>query len=144
MGRLHYGSSLEADFDDRLLAHLQIVIGVKQGRSESPYFSWRNARGGGNGRTSIWMHLDPAAVRVRGAAPAPGINPTWIRRLPHRLPHRVRPAHHCRTGVSPPTATTRPDPLRSPCSCSPSALTAGRRSRCATAGRRSRCRRRTR
>ncbi|QHC66699.1 ATP-dependent DNA ligase [Rathayibacter sp. VKM Ac-2759] len=81
MGRLHYGSSLEADFDDRLLAHLQIVIGVKLGRSESFYFSWRNARGGGNGRTSIWMHPSIPLRFEYGAAPAPGINPTWIRRL---------------------------------------------------------------
>ncbi|KFF58097.1 ATP-dependent DNA ligase, partial [Cryobacterium sp. MLB-32] len=42
MGKLTYDSSLTADFDDRVLAHIQLVIGTKLRRGESFYFSWRD------------------------------------------------------------------------------------------------------
>ncbi|SMH50443.1 hypothetical protein SAMN06295885_3548 [Rathayibacter oskolensis] len=81
MGRLVYDSDLEADFEDRLLAHLQVVIGAKLGKSESFYFSWRDSDDVGGGRTSLWLH--PAiALRFTYRAGAPAtINPEWVRRL---------------------------------------------------------------
>jgi len=42
MGKLTYDSTLTVDFDDRVLAHLQLVIGAKLRRAESFYFSWRD------------------------------------------------------------------------------------------------------
>jgi hypothetical protein len=42
MGKLAYDRSLTIDFDDRTLAHLQIVIGMKMRRGESFYFSWKD------------------------------------------------------------------------------------------------------
>lgn len=39
MGRLVYDSRLDVDFEDRLLGHLQVVIGTKLGRGESFYLS---------------------------------------------------------------------------------------------------------
>ena len=35
MGKLTYDSTLTVDFDDRVLAHLQLVIGAKLRRAES-------------------------------------------------------------------------------------------------------------
>lgn len=81
MGRLFYDSSLEADFDDRLLAHLQIVIGSKLSRNDSFYFSWKDSTAIGDGRTSIWIHAAiPLRFKYHGGRP-PAINPTWIRQL---------------------------------------------------------------
>jgi len=81
MGRLHYASSLEAGFDDRVLTHLQIVIGLKLTRNESFYFSWKDSQGVGDGRTSIWIYPTiPLRFKYHGGR-SPVINPTWIRQL---------------------------------------------------------------
>lgn len=81
MGRLYYDSSLEADFDDRTLAHAQIVIGTKLGKGESFYFSWKDAGAIGDGRTSIWLNpAIPLRFKFHGGRP-PAINPEWIRQL---------------------------------------------------------------
>ncbi|QHC57277.1 ATP-dependent DNA ligase [Rathayibacter sp. VKM Ac-2760] len=81
MGRLIYDSTLEADFDDRLLAHLQIVIGSKLSRNESFYLSWKDSQSVGDGRTSIWLHpAIPLRFKYHGGR-APAINPDWIRQL---------------------------------------------------------------
>lgn len=81
MGRLIYDSALEADFDDRTLAHLQIVMGQKLGRNEAFFFSWKDSQGVGDGRTSIWIH-PTISLRFKylGGRP-PAINPEWIRSL---------------------------------------------------------------
>jgi hypothetical protein len=39
MGKLTYGSTNTVEFDDRLLTHLQIVIGMKIRNGQSFYFS---------------------------------------------------------------------------------------------------------
>ncbi|MCM6764119.1 ATP-dependent DNA ligase [Rathayibacter sp. ZW T2_19] len=81
MGRLFYDSSTEADFEDRLLAHLQVVIGAKLGKGERSYLSWKDGSGSGNGRTAIWLHpAIPLRFTYFGGR-APAINPEWIRRL---------------------------------------------------------------
>jgi hypothetical protein len=54
MGRLHYGQDeYSADFDDRTLAHLQMIIGTKLRRQESFMLSWERES---HGRTSLWIH----------------------------------------------------------------------------------------
>ncbi len=56
LGKLLYGNSgLEIEFDDRVLAHLQVVIGTKMRRRESFFFSWRDDPALGDGRSSIWI-----------------------------------------------------------------------------------------
>ncbi|WP_327437440.1 DUF7882 family protein [Rathayibacter sp. VKM Ac-2754] len=81
LGRLIYDSTLEADFDDRLLAHLQVVIGAKLGRNEAFYFSWRDSTASGSGRTSLWLHpAIPLRFKFHGSR-APTINAEWVRRL---------------------------------------------------------------
>lgn len=83
MGILTYGSpGIDIAFDDRALTHLQIVITAKLRRRESFLFSWIDpARGGGGGRSSIW--LDPSStlyyqfLEVR----VPPVNRAWYEQL---------------------------------------------------------------
>ncbi|MFD3444536.1 hypothetical protein ACFDTO_08055 [Microbacteriaceae bacterium 4G12] len=52
MGTLFYGASrLEVTFDDRVLAHLQIVMTSKLRRHESFMLSWSVDRTDGSGRS---------------------------------------------------------------------------------------------
>ncbi|HEY5229696.1 MAG TPA: ATP-dependent DNA ligase [Galbitalea sp.] len=57
MGSLTYASGGEnaIRFDDRTLAHLQIVIGSKLRLRQSFFFSWLDPIGLGGGRGSIWL-----------------------------------------------------------------------------------------
>jgi hypothetical protein len=80
MGTLIYdGQAIE--FDDRLLAHLQIVIVQKLTRRESFLMSWLNAVSIGDGRTSIWLdHTIPLRFHFLGSR-TPEINRDWLERL---------------------------------------------------------------
>ncbi len=81
MGKFTYDSTLVVDFDDRVLAHLQIVIGAKLRRNESFYFSWRDDSAVGNGRSVVWLHPSlPIVFKFHGGRP-PAINRTWIEEL---------------------------------------------------------------
>ena len=79
MGTLLYGNpSLEIAFDDRALAHLQIVIVAKLRRKESFVFSWTSPVEVGSGRSAIW--IDPSSTlyfRYLGSR-LPGINRDWL------------------------------------------------------------------
>ncbi|MFF2369145.1 ATP-dependent DNA ligase [Agromyces sp. NPDC058110] len=80
MGKFMY-ETLRVDFEDRVLAHLQYVIGAKLRRGESFHFSWRDDASIGDGRTTIWLH--PAATiiyKYYGSRP-PAINRAWIEAL---------------------------------------------------------------
>lgn len=78
MGTLTYDSSLTADFDDRVLAHLQVVIGAKLRRNESFYFTWKDDQSIGDGRSAIWVHPSiPLAFKFFGSRP-PALNREWI------------------------------------------------------------------
>jgi hypothetical protein len=81
MGKLVYGPALSADFDDRVLAHLQIVIGAKLRRGESFYLSWKDDARIGDGRTSIWMHASLHLVFKYYGGKPPAINRQWIHAL---------------------------------------------------------------
>ena len=56
MGKLIYEGTVHVDFDDRVLAHLQLVIGSELRRGEAFHFSWRDDISVGDGRTTIWVH----------------------------------------------------------------------------------------
>lgn len=78
MGKLTYDSTLTVDFDDRVLAHLQLVIGAKLRRGESFYFSWRDDPAVGDGRSTLWLHPTiPLHFKYAGGR-APSINRAWI------------------------------------------------------------------
>ncbi len=81
MGKLNYDSTLLIDFEDRLLAHLQIVICIKLRRRESFYFTWIDPEEAGGGRSCIW--LDPAVpLRYKYFDPEPpAINREWVEQL---------------------------------------------------------------
>jgi hypothetical protein len=55
MGTLKY-DGVAVEFDDRLLAHLELVMVQKMRRQESFLMSWNDAEEMGGGRTSIWIH----------------------------------------------------------------------------------------
>ncbi|HET6825291.1 MAG TPA: ATP-dependent DNA ligase [Amnibacterium sp.] len=81
MGKLTYDSTVVVDFDDRLLAHLQMVIATKLRRGESFAFSWRDDAAVGDGRTTIWLHPAlPLVFKYFGGKP-PAINRAWVEAL---------------------------------------------------------------
>ena len=79
MGKLLYGmSGVEIGFDDRVLAHLQIVIGAKLRRGESFYFSWKDDPAVGDGRSTIWLAPNiPLHYKYFGSR-VPALNRDWI------------------------------------------------------------------
>jgi hypothetical protein len=81
MGKLTYDSTLVADFDDRVLAHLQVVIGAKLRRGESFYFTGRDDPQVGDGRSTIWLNPGiPLGYKYFGGRP-PSLNRDWIEAL---------------------------------------------------------------
>lgn len=81
MGKLTYDSTVVVDFDDRLLAHLQMVIATKLRRGESFAFSWRDEAAVGDGRTTIWLNPAlPLVFKYFGSKP-PVINRLWVEAL---------------------------------------------------------------
>ncbi|MCU1546893.1 MAG: hypothetical protein JWP30_1993 [Homoserinimonas sp.] len=101
MGTLTYGTTV-FEFEDRLLAHLKIVIVQKLRRRESFLLSWQEPLETGGGRSSIW--ISEAAImhfRFNGSR-SPALNREWLDRLMvasytgnglvvHELPESVEP-----------------------------------------------------
>lgn len=80
MGTLQYDGS-KTEFDDRLLAHLHIVIVQKLRTNDSFAMSWMNALSIGDGRTSIWLDRTiPLRFTFNGSRP-PAINRDWLHTL---------------------------------------------------------------
>jgi hypothetical protein len=84
MGKLLYGSSeLEIEFDDRVLAHIQVVIGAKLRRHEGFYFSWRDDPAIGDGRSSIWLETSIPLMFRFSTAERHELNQEWLEQLRH-------------------------------------------------------------
>lgn len=81
MGRLTYDGVVSVEFEDRLLAHLQLVIGNKLRRGESFHFSWRDDASIGDGRTIIWVHPNASVVYKFFGGKTPAINRAWVEDL---------------------------------------------------------------
>lgn len=81
VGRLTYGSDITIEFDDRFLAHVQIVIAMKLARGESFYFTWRDDPKAGGGRTSIWLQPGASLVFKYAGSRNAAINPQWLTAL---------------------------------------------------------------
>jgi hypothetical protein len=79
MGVLIYGSQgAEFDFNDRLLAHLRVVIVTKLRRRESFTLSWELDSAVGSGRISLWMDSSiPLQFRFFGSR-EPVLNRAWV------------------------------------------------------------------
>ncbi len=80
MGYLQYDGML-IEFEDRLLAHLQIVIVKKIQRGESFLVSWRDSPEVGDGHSSIWIHPAQNLYFKFTGSREPSINPEWLDRL---------------------------------------------------------------
>ncbi|GGF26203.1 DUF7882 family protein [Subtercola lobariae] len=79
MGKLVYGDSgTEIEFDDRVLTHLQIVIGAKLRRRESFFFSWKDDPAVGDGRSSIWLDSSVPLYFRYNSNKVPALNREWI------------------------------------------------------------------
>ncbi len=80
MGTLFYDGQRFA-LDDRVLAHLQVIIGLKLRRSEAFYISWQIGVDEGSGRNVIWIDNGiPIRMKYDGNRP-PLINREWAESL---------------------------------------------------------------
>jgi len=82
MGKILYGDSgIEILFDDREMAHIQLVVGAKLRRRESFFFSWKDDAAAGEGRSSIWIDASiPLYFKYYGSK-SPTINREWLELL---------------------------------------------------------------
>ena len=78
MGTLTYDSKLTATFDDRVLAHLQVVIWAKIRRGEQFSFTWTDPARNGYGRTSIWISPNVSLAFEYFGSKSPLLNRHWI------------------------------------------------------------------
>lgn len=78
MGVLRYDVVSTVEFEDRLLAHLEVVIGSKLRRNESFNFSWVKDPAVGSGRTTIWVHPAIPLVYEFNGSRAPTLNRAWL------------------------------------------------------------------
>ncbi|AZS43727.1 hypothetical protein BWL13_01294 [Microbacterium oleivorans] len=81
MGKLIYENILKADFDDRVLAHLQVVIGTKQRRGESFHFTWKDDVSIGDGVTIVWIHPRCTIAYKFYGGRRPALNRAWIEQM---------------------------------------------------------------
>lgn len=81
MGKFIYDSDVRADFEDRLLAHLQAVIMAKVRRGESFTFTWKEDISTGGGRTAVFIHSHVSLVFKFHGGRTPQLNPAWLHAL---------------------------------------------------------------
>ena len=80
MGTLTYDSTITAQFDDRLLNHLQVVIWSKLRRGEHFAFTFSDEAAQAK-RTSVWCSPTiPMAFQFDHADPIE-LNPSWVKAL---------------------------------------------------------------
>jgi hypothetical protein len=82
MGRLIYGSQhTDVEFEDRLLAHLKVVLTTKLRRNESFSLSWVHGQDDGSGRSTIWVHPAIPLHFHFNNPKQPPLNRAWIEEL---------------------------------------------------------------
>lgn len=111
MGKFIYQGSVRADFDDRLLSHLQVVVGTKLRRNEPFFFTWAGEVANGSGRTSVWVHGAADLVFGYYGKRQVAINRTWLEAL-------------MRSANSPGGLMVVPEPAETPDTESPEVLVA--------------------
>jgi hypothetical protein len=82
MGKFIYGApSITVEFDDRVLAHIKVVIVSKLRRNESFTFSWEIPSSMGSGSSSVWLHpAIPLQFQFSGSR-EPALNRRWLDEL---------------------------------------------------------------
>lgn len=83
MGRFIYENQVRADFDDRVLAHLQTVITAKLRRGETFTLTWKDDVSIGDGRTTVWLHPGCGLVFKYYGSRTPALNRAWLDALTH-------------------------------------------------------------
>lgn len=78
MGKFIYDGTVKVDFDDRTLAHLQLVIGSKLRRGEPFHFTWKDDTSIGDGRTTVWVHPRSSLVYKYYGSRRPRLNSAWV------------------------------------------------------------------
>jgi len=82
MGKLYYGAArFEIEFDDRVLAHLQLVMTGKLRRSEGFLLSWGTPAERGSGRSMVWIHPATDLHFQFAGSGRPAVNRDWLERL---------------------------------------------------------------
>jgi len=81
MGKFQYNQMTRVDIEDRLLLHLQAVIGTKLRRGEPFAFTWRDDASIGGGRTTVWVNAASALVFKYYGSRQPSMNPRWLEAL---------------------------------------------------------------
>ncbi len=72
---------LVINIDDRVLAHLQIVIVNKLRKEEGFLMSWKESVQAGSGRGSVWLDSTiPVTFKFEGGR-VPEINQVWLEQL---------------------------------------------------------------
>jgi len=80
MGVLRYHDE-EFSFDDRLLAHIQVVVSTKLRRGENFFLTWAMPASSGSGRHALWVDNGvPIHITYSGSR-APSLNREWIEQL---------------------------------------------------------------
>lgn len=78
MGYLVYGLGTRYQFDDRVLAHLKIVMGSKLRRQESFYLTWTVGPDQGSGQNTLWVSPStPLQFAFQSKRP-PTMNKAWL------------------------------------------------------------------
>ena len=80
MGTISY-DGWTVDFEDRLLAHLHVVIIRLLRNQESFAMSWLEALEVGDGRSSIWLHPEGDLHFRFSGSRVPQIDAEWIQRM---------------------------------------------------------------
>jgi hypothetical protein len=80
VGKLIYGT-VDVDIEDRLLAHLQIVIVNKLRRGEPLMMSWLDSPSVGDGRSAVWLHPNLTLYFKFAGSRSPQIDREWLRVL---------------------------------------------------------------
>jgi hypothetical protein len=80
MGKLTYGTT-DIDIEDRLLAHLQIVIVNRLRRGEPLLMSWIDSPSIGNGHSAVWLNPNITLYFKFAGSRPPQIDREWLRVL---------------------------------------------------------------
>ncbi len=82
MGKLIYGTpSITVDIEDRVLAHLKVVIVAKLRRGESFTFTWHKTAESGSGHSSVWLNPSVPLEFDFVGSKAPTLNKAWLEEL---------------------------------------------------------------
>jgi hypothetical protein len=80
MGTFKYDGTT-VDFEDRVLAHIEVVAIQKLRKQEAFFMSWLDPETAGSGRTGVWMH--PAALLTfhYSTNDNPNVDRAWVEKL---------------------------------------------------------------